>query len=77
LYDKVYRADILRHAYNLVRANKGNAGIDGITFKAIESKEGGNRLSGGAGRSTQVLYAKYGLYKVLTSAGWTKAHALQ
>ncbi len=40
LYDKVYRADILRHAYALVRANKGNAGIDGITFKAIEAKEG-------------------------------------
>ncbi|MEA3466551.1 MAG: group II intron reverse transcriptase/maturase [Thermodesulfobacteriota bacterium] len=40
LYDKVYRADILRHAYNLVRANKGSAGIDGITFKAIEAKEG-------------------------------------
>jgi len=28
LYDKVYRADILNHAYNLVCANKGSAGID-------------------------------------------------
>ena len=39
LYDKVYRADILGHAYALVRASKGSAGIDGVTFKAIEEKE--------------------------------------
>ena len=40
LYDKICRADILSHAYNLVRANKGNAGIDGVTFEAIETKAG-------------------------------------
>ena len=41
LYEKVYRLDILRHAYCLVKANKGAPGIDGTTFEAIEKEEGG------------------------------------
>ncbi|MBI4229192.1 MAG: group II intron reverse transcriptase/maturase [Deltaproteobacteria bacterium] len=40
LYDKVYRADILSHAYALVRSNKGAHGVDGISFEAIEADEG-------------------------------------
>jgi len=41
LYDKIYRADILEHAFHLVRANKGAPGIDGVTFESLEKEEGG------------------------------------
>ena len=40
LYDKLYRADILSHAWRLVKANKGSPGIDGIDFAAIENGTG-------------------------------------
>ena len=37
LYDKIYREDILLHAYALTRAKAGAPGVDGMTFTAIEA----------------------------------------
>ena len=40
LYDKVYRPDILAHAYRLVKVNGGCPGVDGRDFADIEGGEG-------------------------------------
>ena len=37
LYDKVYRLDVLCHAYQCCRANHGSAGVDNQTFPDIET----------------------------------------
>ena len=37
LYDKVYRQDVLAHAYRVVRAHGGAPGVDGQSFADIEA----------------------------------------
>ena len=37
LYDKIYREDILTHAYALCRSNRGAPGVDGQDFKDVEA----------------------------------------
>jgi RNA-directed DNA polymerase len=38
LYDKIYREDMLSHAYELAKANRGAPGVDGQTFEVIEAQ---------------------------------------
>jgi RNA-directed DNA polymerase len=38
LYDKVYREDILEHAYLLCKSNGGAPGVNGVNFADIEKQ---------------------------------------
>ena len=46
LFDKVARSDVMRRAWGEVRANRGAAGVDGVTIDQIESSGVGDFLDG-------------------------------
>lgn len=46
LYDKVYRDDILEHAWNVCRSHGGAPGVDGTSFDDIEAEGLGEWLAG-------------------------------
>lgn len=44
LYDKIYRTDVMWEAWRRVKANRGSAGVDGITIRHIVEKYGEERF---------------------------------
>src|ERR1700676_255599 len=52
LYDKIYREDILNHAYALAKSNQGAPGVDGQSFTGIEAAGVGEWLNGSPGRNS-------------------------
>ena len=83
LYDKIYRTDILRHAYALARANAGAAGVDEETFAQIEAS-GLERWLAGLREELvsktyrprpvrRVIIPKTGLFKPPPSSFWSRS----
>ncbi|QSO45612.1 reverse transcriptase family protein [Alicyclobacillus mengziensis] len=44
LYDKIYRKDVMWEAWRRVKANRGSAGVDGITIRHIVEMYGEGRF---------------------------------
>ena len=67
LYDKVYRADPLQHAYRRVKSNKGAPGSNGVNFADIEAEEGVEQVSCRVDRGRKV-----GVLQLPATAPWKR-----
>jgi len=56
LYDRIYRGDVLWEAWERVRANRGAAGVDGLTLAAVEDYGVHRMLDELAGRLRAGIY---------------------
>jgi RNA-directed DNA polymerase len=65
LYDKIYRTDILSHAYRLAKANGGIAGVDGVKFEQIESEGLNDWLTGIRERLYTKTYKPQPVFRVM------------
>lgn len=52
LFDKVARGDVMERAWGEVRANRGAAGVDGVTIEAVEDSGVGDFLDGARRQAT-------------------------
>src|SRR6195256_4904822 len=65
LYDKIYREDILAHAYELAKANQGAPGIDQQSFGEIESEGRQKWLAGLREELCQATYQPQAVRRVM------------
>ena len=75
LYDKIYREDILAHAYQLVKAKQGASGVDGQTFWGNEAQGLEKWLAGIRDELRAKTYQPQPVLRVMipTPGGWGKA----
>ncbi len=75
LYDKIYREDMLFHAYRLARANQGAPEVDGQTFAMIEAVGLEEWLSGLGEELRSKTYKPQTVRRVMIpkkTGGWRK-----
>jgi group II intron reverse transcriptase/maturase len=77
LYDKIYRKDVLLHAWRCCRANGGAPGVDGVTFKQIAAGGVGGWLEELAKELREKTYRPDGVRRVwIPKPGSTKQRPL-